>query len=87
MTVDQDNIFFKRLLDLVPPQVYFNEDEKIQIRNKGVLNKSLYESSLNEVLSKTLIALFVLMIPEYLCSKFFILNTLFSSKIKYRQLQ
>lgn len=49
MTVDQDNIFFKRLLDLVPPQVYFNEDEKIQIRNKGVLNKSLYESTLNEV--------------------------------------
>ena len=35
MVDDADNVYFKRLLDLVPPHFYFNEEAKDMIRNKG----------------------------------------------------
>ncbi|KAK7095175.1 surfeit locus protein 6 homolog [Littorina saxatilis] len=33
--IDKDNVYFKQLLDLVPAQIYFNEEAKGIIRNKG----------------------------------------------------
>ena len=38
MVDDVDNVYFKRLLDLVPPHFYFNEEAKDLIRNKGELS-------------------------------------------------
>ncbi|KAK7455055.1 hypothetical protein BaRGS_00039526 [Batillaria attramentaria] len=35
MTDDPDNVFFKKLLDLVPPQAYFTEEKKNIIRSQG----------------------------------------------------